>query len=265
MNENIIDSNKPNAGRIYDYLLGGHHNFEVDRQAGEQLKQMLPFLPSALRLQRWCLQDIAEELTNRGYDLIIDFASGLPTEDHIHHRVPLETTVIYSDVDPITVAYGQEILEGTPNAHIFQANATNPEELLSRPEVQELLQGRRDVAFVMWGVSAFLPEEGIQRACQYLYDWSDEKACLVFMAQATDLNPDDPVQRKVQGMYERMGAPLAARSLERYMELVKPWRPDNNGFVSLLDWHGVDPSQMSESDRKVWGKSGPGYGAYLVK
>ncbi len=27
----IADTSAPNAGRIYDFLLGGHHNFEVDR------------------------------------------------------------------------------------------------------------------------------------------------------------------------------------------------------------------------------------------
>ena len=42
-----------------------------------------------VRLQRWALQDIAVELSEkRGYDVIIDFASGLPTMDHIHYKVP---------------------------------------------------------------------------------------------------------------------------------------------------------------------------------
>ena len=31
--ESVVDASRPNAGRIYDYILGGSHNFEVDRQA----------------------------------------------------------------------------------------------------------------------------------------------------------------------------------------------------------------------------------------
>ncbi len=31
----IADASKPNAGRIYDYVLGRNHNFEVDRQAAQ--------------------------------------------------------------------------------------------------------------------------------------------------------------------------------------------------------------------------------------
>ena len=57
--ESIIDDSKPNAGRMYDYYLGGNHNFEVDRQAADQVIQLLPFAPKGARLQRWSLQDIA--------------------------------------------------------------------------------------------------------------------------------------------------------------------------------------------------------------
>ncbi len=87
--ESIVNASVPSAARIYDYMLGGHHNFQVDRSAANQFFALIPFLPKAARLQRWCLQDIAHELTEvRGYDLIIDFASGLPTRDHLHTVVP---------------------------------------------------------------------------------------------------------------------------------------------------------------------------------
>jgi hypothetical protein len=102
--ESVIDTSKPNAGRIYDYILGGSHNFEVDRQAAEGLLRLVPNIREGMRLQRWCLQDLAVELTEkRGFDIIIDFASGLPTNDHIHYVAPKGTTVIYSDYDPIIV------------------------------------------------------------------------------------------------------------------------------------------------------------------
>ena len=35
--DNIVDASKPSAGRMYDYYLGGNHNFEVDRQAADQV------------------------------------------------------------------------------------------------------------------------------------------------------------------------------------------------------------------------------------
>ena len=43
--ESIVDASVPSAGRIYDYLLGGHHNFQVDRMAADQLVALAPFVP----------------------------------------------------------------------------------------------------------------------------------------------------------------------------------------------------------------------------
>ena len=104
------------------------------------------------------MQDIADELSvQRGYDVIIDFASGLPTNDHIHHKVSSNVTVIYSDYDPVVVEYAQEILKNDfPNVHYFHADARQPGELINRPDVQKILDGRRKVAMLYWGVSIFL-------------------------------------------------------------------------------------------------------------
>ena len=258
----IIDASSPNAGRIYDYLLGGHHNFEIDRQVGEQLKQQVPFLPKAMRLMRWCLQDIARTLTvERGFDTIIDFASGLPTQDHIHISAAPGTTVIYSDRDPVTVEYGQEILGDTPNAYYFRADCRRPEELLSRPEVQAILGGKRHVAFVYWGISMYITDEDIAHIAQTLYDWSDQDSQLVFfLAMPIQGDLSSPMET-----YRRMGEELHFRSLETFKALVQPWRADELGYRSMEEWHNIEVPISDEEKRMIMAGSGAGYGVYLVK
>jgi hypothetical protein len=264
--DSIIDTSKPSAGRIYDYLLGGHHNFEVDRIAGEQVSALLPFAPKFVRLQRWCLQDLAVELTDRrGYDVVIDFASGLPTNDHIHHVVPTGTTVIYSDSDPVVVEYAREILANTPNVHYFLADARRPEELLERPAVQEILRGRRDVALAYWGISAFLDHDSISHAAKVLYEWAGPNSCLAFQAQAADMSADDPNFKRVIELYAQIGSLMIPRPLAYNEQLLLPWRTDERGWTSLLDWHSLEENAMSEDDRSAFGAAGGGYGAYLVK
>lgn len=263
--ESIIDASMPSAGRIYDYILGGHHNFEVDRQAAEQIMRVLPSLPKVMRLQRWCLQDIAVELTQkRGFDTIIDFASGLPTQDHIHFVVPEGTIVIYSDRDPIIVEYAREILGDTPNVYYFEADARQPEELLNRPEVEDILQGKRNVGLVYWGISNFLTDEELRHAAQSLYEWS-KQSCWAFNAMAADADPSNPLVVQLDAIYRRMGSPLYGRSLDRVQELLSPWQEDDQGFVSFFQWHGIDRSEMDEQDRKALGAGGAGYGVYLIK
>jgi hypothetical protein len=264
--ENIMDSSKPNAGRIYDYLLDGNHNFEADRIAGEQVKVMVPFIVKAARLQRWCLQDLAIELTEkRGYEVIIDFASGLPTQDHIHETARPGTVVIYSDSDPVIVEYGRDILKDASNAYFFQGDARRPGELLERPEVQKILAGRRDVALIYWGVTAFIKDEELAFAAKYLYDWAGPRSCWAFNAQLAGSDPTDPNMMKAFNLYEQMGSPGYIRDVDRYQTLVQPWHTDEAGFISLMDWHCLDSSEISQDDLSTFGPSGGGYGAYLVK
>ncbi len=264
--DNIADPSKPSAGRMYDYFLGGSHNFEVDRQAAEQVMKLLPFMPKALRLQRWPLQDIAEELSGRrGYDVIIDFASGLPTNDHLHQKVRPGTTVIYSDYDPVVVEYSRDILKDVTNTYFFESDARRPEDLLNRPEVQQILAGRRKVAFVMWGVSLFLKDEEINHIAKYLYDWSAPDSCLAFNAQGASQNLEDPATIKTIKIYEQMGTPLNFHSLEKLEKLLQPWKLEGEGFIPLLQWSGFSQSELSKEDVSAFGLMGGGYGTYLHK
>lgn len=262
-NKTIVDASIPNAGRVYDFLLGGHHNFEIDRQAGERVKSLLPFLPRLMRLFRWCLADIAHELTYvRGYDTIIDFASGLPTSDHLHSAVKPGTTIIYSDIDSVCVEYGREILGATPNTYYFQADCRYPEELLNRPEVQEILDGKRRVAFVYWGISMYLSDDDIPAITKSLYDWSDDESCLAFYMQPGNL--ETGIGAQINEVYGKMGETLYFRDVERFKEMFKPWTADHLGYRSMEEWHGMD-SLLTEEDKQYLPGDSVGYGAYLVK
>ncbi len=265
--ESIVDASVPSAGRMYDYYLGGHHNFEVDRQAAEQVLRLFPFVSKAVRLQRWCLQDIASELTmGRDYDTIVDFASGLPTQDHIHTVAKEGTTVIYSDYDPVVVEYAREILGDAPNVHFFEADARKPDELLKRPEVERILRDRKKVAITFWGIALFLTDQELAHAMQLLYDVTNAESCLVFNAQFADMNvANNPDAIRVIKLYEQTGSPIYLRSKEQYRDLAKPWRPDAQGFKSLLEWHGFSESELATEDRTVFGPGGAGYGVYMVK
>src|SRR5687768_242184 len=51
-----IDVSRPNAARIYDYFLGGTHNFAVDRQLGDQVLAVMSDGPSQALANRQFMQ-----------------------------------------------------------------------------------------------------------------------------------------------------------------------------------------------------------------
>jgi hypothetical protein len=262
--DSLVDVSKPSPGRIYDYILGGSHNFKIDRDVAENLKKLLPFIPEYARLQRWSLRTITEELTRkRKFDVIIDFASGLPTNDHIHYMAPPGTLVIYSDIDPVAVLYAKQILGDTPNVYVYRSDAGHPEELFENPEVQQILKGRRRIAFVSWGVSMFLSDEALKHAAQYLYDWAAPGSCWAFNSQTWDR--DHPDTKKTLEIYRKMGTILYPRPQDEYLEFLKPWSIEEPGFVPLREWHGFNEDQLTGDDSELIGSGSGGHGAYFIK
>ncbi|MBE2202293.1 MAG: hypothetical protein IAE79_27025, partial [Anaerolinea sp.] len=126
-----------------------------------------------------------------------------------------------------------------------------------------ILAGRKKVGFVLWGVSGFLPDEAIAHIARYTYEWAAPGSCLAFNAQIADTR-QSPEGDQISQMYERMGAKLYPRPLQQFRELLHPWQMEQD-FISLLDWHGFDESELAKEDMEAFGPMGGGFGAYLVK
>src|SRR5512140_2988869 len=80
-----IDMTRPSSARIIDYWLGGVHNFEIDRQMGELVRQTLPVVPEWQRASRVTLgRAVGYMVEALGLKTIVDFGSGLPTCNNTH-------------------------------------------------------------------------------------------------------------------------------------------------------------------------------------
>jgi hypothetical protein len=257
----IADASRPNAGRMYDYFLGGNHNFEIDRQACEQVLNHAPHMPNFLMLIRWFLGEATRRLCKEGFNKFLDFASGLPTMDHIHQVAPEGTKVIYSDIDTITVAYAQEILGDNPDVRFLQCDAGKPEEVLGSGIVEELFGNDRKVAIGVNGVLYFMPDDDVAHSLKVLYDWADEGSKLFLCDGDTSEITEDA--RKTIEIYEKSGQPMYLRPLDNTLELIKPWTVDEPGVQLLEEWVDMD-AKVTASVKETWG-SGALNGMILKK
>lgn len=262
----IADSSKPNPGRIYDFLLGGNHNFEVDRLAAEQLIKVLPLIPKAIKHVRWFLGEAVRRLTEEGFRHFLDFASGLPTVDHIHQVAPKGTRVIYSDIDPVTVSYGQEIIKAIPEARYVHCDAGEPEKLLRSGVVGELFGANRRIAIGFNGITWFLPDEKIAHAMKALHDWAAPGSKLFLTTEDTVSavgGEEDSRIKSVADMYRSMGQPFFARTRPRLLEIMAPWRILDPGFKVVEEWIDIGAT-VSDQVREQWGGGGL-FGAFFAK
>jgi hypothetical protein len=153
---------KPSAARMYDYYLGGDHNFEVDRIAAEQVISSNPDVPRAASANRAFLRRCVTFLVQQGIDQFLDLGSGLPTVGNVHevaHKTNPAARVVYVDNDAIAVRMSQALLVDNPHAGVVRADIRQPEPILRHTEVARLLDLSRPVGVLLLSVLHFVPDD----------------------------------------------------------------------------------------------------------
>lgn len=256
-----IDTSVPNAGRVYDYVLGGHHNFEADRQAAEYMISLVPSTRKWVRMLRMFLQEAARQLGQEGFGKFLDFGSGLPTVDHIHNIVP-DSRVIYTDNDPVTVDFAREIIGDNDNVRYLEVDIRDVDTILASSAVQELFRGERKVAIGFNALTCFFTHEEIQHMMNALHGWAAPGSKMFATFETKLAGRMTPKMQQFVDMFDRMGSPYHFLTLEECQRLVKPWQSDERGFRPLAEWLNVQ-DQFTEEDREGVGLEF--YGVFLTR
>lgn len=231
-----IDASKPCIGRIYDYVLGGHNNFDVDRQEAEKILKLLPNYPFLARLNRWFLQLIAERWAQEGVTQVLDFGSGMPTQGHFHTCMP-RATILYSDNDPMTIAYAQQVLADTPQAHYVLMDIRDIDLLLSTAST--LLAPHEPTAIGFIGVSYFIEDAFIRRIAQATYEWASPGSQMA-LSFLENIKEDGVTYSDAKERLRGLGAETYSRSAEQIRELFAPWQVTE--LKRLEAWLGLENS-----------------------
>ncbi|WP_324787262.1 SAM-dependent methyltransferase [Streptomyces sp. H51] len=234
-----IDTGRPHPARIYDYLLGGKNNYEVDQRAGEALAAAAPEVRIGLRANRAFLQRAVRYVVGSGVRQILDIGTGLPISPNVHeiaHEVAPDVRVAYVDNDPIVKAHGDALLSGTGSTSIALADLRDPRAVLDHPDVRSVIDFDQPVALLLVAVVHFLtdaeePDRIVATLCEALPAGS-----YLVLSHVTG---DFADRTAAQAVYTKATATLNLRpraEVERFFdgfELVEPglaqipfWRPD---------------------------------------
>ena len=157
-----IDIDRPSIARVYDYWIGGTHNFPVDREVGRTVEEANPVLPKTFRANRAFLRRAVRELSALGISQFIDVGSGIPTEGNVH-EVALacdpDSRIVYVDIDPVAVAHAGAILAGEPRAVAIQGDVFKWADILDAPQTRALLDFDRPIAVILAAIIHFVTPE----------------------------------------------------------------------------------------------------------
>ncbi len=237
----------PNAARIYYYTLGGTVNFAADRGAAEGMFQLLPSTQKWVGMLRTFIQKVAQELYADGFHQFLDLASGLPTQDHIHAVLP-EARVVYSDIDPLTVRYGQKVLAGNPRVAYLEGDVNDLAAILNSTAVAQLINLDEKVAIGFNGINVFLSPEQIQSIAQALYDWAPAGSKLFLNYETRNPAKTTPAFEQFLGMFAATGSPMHLHSLEQNLEWMKPWQVER--VAPVAEFLGLPADHITEADQE---------------
>ena len=137
-----IDTTRPSAARIYDYLLGGVHNFPVDRVVADRAVAASPEIPLGARTNRAFLRRAVHHMIGAGVRQFLDIGAGIPTAGNTH-EVAAEAhpgcRVVYVDNDPIAVAHSRAILSHDAGGEALHSYLHHTERCLEAPYVRPLI------------------------------------------------------------------------------------------------------------------------------
>jgi SAM-dependent methyltransferase len=240
-----VPPDKPNAARIYDYFLGGYHNFAQDRAVAEQLLQLYPDLLLTGQANRAFLRRAVTYLSARGIDQFLDIGSGIPTMGNVHEvaqAINPEARVVYVDIDPIAVAHAQTMLFGNERASAICADVCQPEAILAHSEVQRLLDIERPLGLVLVAVLHYVVDDDVAfGAVDRLQRALAVGSCLVLA---------HPTFVEFAG---KPASPEAGRAIMRKVsETVRRTRDQIVGFFG--DWDIVEPKLVLTP---LWRPEGP--------
>ncbi|WP_330433859.1 SAM-dependent methyltransferase [Streptomyces sp. NBC_00825] len=150
MERQHVDLSLPSAARMYDWLLGGSNNYEVDRVACELLLEVAPTSREIALNNRWFLQRVVRVLAEEhGIKQFIDFGSGLPTQRNVHQiaqDADAQSRVVYIDNDPVVLALGQSLLDENDNTAILPVDMTDTDAIFGHPDFRRLIDFTQPVA-----------------------------------------------------------------------------------------------------------------------
>jgi hypothetical protein len=233
-----IDTGLPSAARIYDYLLGGGHNFAVDRELAEQFLRAQPNARAIARHNRSFLRRAVLFLIGQGIRQFVDLGSGIPTVGNVHEiarRAAPEARVVYVDFEDIAVSHSSLLLEDDPLATIVQEDLTRPAAVLDAAVRTGLVDLAEPLGLLAVGVLHFVPPERDPNGVLAAYrDAVVSGSHLAVSHFTSDLQPRE--MAGIVEVMERSANPLFPRSSAEIGEFLAGFDVVEPGVVPAPLW-----------------------------
>ncbi|MBW4716441.1 SAM-dependent methyltransferase [Saccharothrix obliqua] len=245
-----VDVSVPSIARAYDFMLGGAHNFAVDREIALKIDRMMPGLRAGARVNRAFLGRAVRFMVDQGVRQFLDIGSGIPTVSNVHEvaqGIDPECRVVYVDRDPIAVAHSELMLADNDRAAIVRADMRDVAGILDSPQARRLLDLDQPVGLLMMLMLHWIPDEWDPGALVAAYR-DALPAGSYFAASHVSADHAGRSMHRAAEMIKDSGSrdQMTVRSHAEVLALFDGFELVEPGLVGCAEWRPGGPGDVSD-------------------
>jgi len=249
-----LNTGFPHTARVWNYWLGGKDNFPADREAGDQVRALIPEIVDSARADRAFLGRVVRFLVNEaGIRQFLDIGTGIPTANNTHQVAQAaapESRIVYVDNDPIVLVHARALLTTSPQGvtDYIDADARDTDKLVQA--ASKTLDFSQPVALMMLGIlNHIVDDDEAHGIVNRLVDAVPSGSYLVIGHPTKEVH-GEAMAEAMRLWNERGGTPIVDRSrqeLARFFDRLELLEP---GVVSCSRWRpepaDPEPAEVSE-------------------
>jgi SAM-dependent methyltransferase len=250
-----VDMKRANVARVYDYWLGGSHNFLADQDLGRAIAAVEPNVRAGAQANRAFLGRAVRFLAGAGIRQFLDIGSGIPTQGNVHEvaqQAAPGARVAYVDVDPVAIAHSKTILADNVDATIIDADVRDPEKILGHDSTRRFIDFTQPTGLLLVAVLHFLadaddPWRVVGTLCEALAPGS-----YLVLGHGTD-ESRPKVAQATEKVYNRsVATQVHMRSRAQILRLFDGLDLVDPGLVYIPQWRPDSPADVPSDPSKFW-------------
>ncbi|MEV4128707.1 SAM-dependent methyltransferase [Nocardia sp. NPDC049707] len=237
-----VDPSKPNAARVYNYMLGGKDNYTVDQRVAERMLAVAPDTKTTAWFSRKFLLRAVEDAAVAGIRQFIDIGAGIPIAPNVHQvaqKVDPSARVAMVDYDPVVYVHTNALLSSTSGVTAILGDIRRPDEIIEKAKTEGQIDFDKPVAILIVGVLHFVMDD--ERPAEIIARLRDAMApgsILAFTHGSADTIPE--FVARSTGDTDGSSAQVRFRTPEMVAAYLDGFEVVEPGLVPVQEWLGND-------------------------